>query len=966
MAGQPVVGLAPAGGSPGSGRTVVGLAPSGGGGTSGRTVVGLPGGVAKKGGGGNFFGNLLGDVEHALTGIGPGIVKTGEAVAKDTAYYGTGGDWTHPKGGGAHTLDEVVKPIGKSYAQTYGPLVHGDVGGFLHGVEQHPLGPILDALTAATLGAGGVAKAGSVLAKVGAISDTSRLAHLGEASMLTAPDFAKRAGQVGEDVGFGAGNVPIKETAANPLIQLRQRLVNAGLNKLPAATPGLGSESRVVKALAKEPQTAAARVTVAGQPSTEAFGKLTLPERYAWHLTGQGVTPAEYKAFLAKQGDASPAMLKILDSPKVAELAANPSKNLQAALAEGRAASDNLTRMKVAAGHITEQSAAESPYRLLRLVNGAKVVEPTDAAIAKGLPTGYVDQPGREIPVLAKELAAQGKEQPFYIPHSAETGGRGGLFRNKPPAGFSAPAASGASRQNLGVLASQGRLAFNENPLAREYGKFAAFTEAQKLHDALVTHAAELPDGAALPHNYEFLKVNRGESSAPYTQRVGGQFEHGLDPGTSARMFTREVKDPEILRNAEGRRLVVPSSVKRIVESRQAAAAPSSTLHRLLLEHPTSVWKHMVLGLRPGFFGNITVGNSVLGALQAAPRHGFTSWLNQITPKLEGILGKRVSDATMRDVFPEHITGTFGRSTGFGGGAAGTSKLARGASRAYQGVMPPTIAYENVLRRAMVEGWAKASPEIQAAMKNAGGDVNQALRDVQKTHPQVIQNISKKTFDALGDYNHYNKLERGIKQIIPFYGWDRHIVRSAGRIVGEHPVRADALLNVGAQGHADQQRTLGELPSYMQSDVKLPGLPGFMGPLNGRTPLLDTHALNPFNTLADLAKLPQAVSGKAGGAGSETLSSGLNPIIQALIEQMTGRSLLSGAPIKGNAFANAAANIPQAALIQVLRGKGAPTKPTSLYQTDWQSKLAAFLGIPIKKTNLQTAHYRAATAARGH
>jgi hypothetical protein len=53
-----------------------------------------------------------------------------------------------------------------------------------------------------------------------------------------------------------------------------------------------------------------------------------------------------------------------------------------------------------------------------------------------------------------------------------------------------------------------------------------------------------------------------------------------------------------------------------------------------------------------------------------------------------------------------------------------------------------------------------------------------------------------------------------------------------------------------------------------------------------------------------------------GGTSSEELSSGLNPLAQALIEQATGRSLLSGAPIKQNAFVNAVENIPQVSLVR--------------------------------------------------
>jgi hypothetical protein len=270
--------------------------------------------------------------------------------------------------------------------------------------------------------------------------------------------------------------------------------------------------------------------------------------------------------------------------------------------------------------------------------------------------------------------------------------------------------------------------------------------------------------------------------------------------------------------------------------------------------------------------------------------------------------------------------------------------------------MPATIAYENVLRRAMIEGWAKASPEVRAAMKTSGGDVNAALAKVARSHPQVIQNISKRTFDALGDYSHYNKLEKGVKAILPFYGWDRHIVRSVARLVSEHPARLNALLQVGAQGHADQQQALGDLPSYAQGDVRLPGLPWWMGPLNGRTPVLQTRQWNPFTTFSDLLNIPKALTGQAGGPATEILSSGIGPVIQAIIEQATGRSTLSGAPIKGNAFVHDAGSIPPVGLLEQLLGHGAATKPTSLYQHDLATTLAGFLGVPVKKVAMNTAH----------
>jgi len=52
---------------------------------------------------------------------------------------------------------------------------------------------------------------------------------------------------------------------------------------------------------------------------------------------------------------------------------------------------------------------------------------------------------------------------------------------------------------------------------------------------------------------------------------------------------------------------------------------------------------------------------------------------------------------------------------------------------------------------------------------------------------------------------------------------------------------------------------------------------------------------------------------------------------------------------------NIGKSTPQVALLAQLLGHGAPNKPTNLYQHDFPSMLAAFLGVPVRTTNLNTA-----------
>jgi hypothetical protein len=93
--------------------------------------------------------------------------------------------------------------------------------------------------------------------------------------------------------------------------------------------------------------------------------------------------------------------------------------------------------------------------------------------------------------------------------------------------------------------------------------------------------------------------------------------------------------------------------------------------------------------------------------------------------------------------------------------------------------------------------------------------------------------------------------------------------------------------------------------------------------------------------------------------------------VQALIEQVTGRSLLTGGALPkngpayglGNVPYNIAKNLPQASTIAQALGKGPKSKPTSLYRKDWQTSLAALLGAPAKKT--EPRRRAQARAARG-
>jgi hypothetical protein len=127
------------------------------------------------GGAGGFLGNLGGDIWSATKGLAPGIFNAGKAVVYDATHpftafggFGSAGQ-TQP----SHIYRDIVKPQSQYFKEQYGQ------GNVFNNFYQHPLGPILDLATAASLGAGGIARTGSALSRAGRISPESRLASLG-------------------------------------------------------------------------------------------------------------------------------------------------------------------------------------------------------------------------------------------------------------------------------------------------------------------------------------------------------------------------------------------------------------------------------------------------------------------------------------------------------------------------------------------------------------------------------------------------------------------------------------------------------------------------------------------------------------------------------------------------------------------------------------------------------------------
>jgi hypothetical protein len=179
------------------------------------------------------IGNLGSDIFQAGRYFVPGLYETGKAGLQDS-LLGAALGVNKP---GSQLNEKVIKPTLESYKYMYGPATHGDFGKTLSRMYEHPLQPILDAATVASLGMGSAAKAGGVVARN---AESASLADLGKRmASLTSPE-----GRASMDLGGGV-TVP-RDYGTAPLRRLSQRAYDR-LAGTSAAGPTRFSSERLGK-----------------------------------------------------------------------------------------------------------------------------------------------------------------------------------------------------------------------------------------------------------------------------------------------------------------------------------------------------------------------------------------------------------------------------------------------------------------------------------------------------------------------------------------------------------------------------------------------------------------------------------------------------------------------------------------------------------------------------------------------
>ena len=170
--------------------------------------------------------------------------------------------------------------------------------------------------------------------------------------------------------------------------------------------------------------------------------------------------------------------------------------------------------------------------------------------------------------------------------------------------------------------------------------------------------------------------------------------------------------------------------------------------------------------------------------------------------------------------------------------------------------------------------------------------------------PEFLREVRHGTDMVSGNYRDFTTFERQLRNVVmPFYAWTRHSALFTKRMAQERPLTTNALAWLGNYGY---EKTLehGGLPQWLLESLPMPQ---FLENILNLNPLADNRinlaGVSPVGTFGQtISAASNAAFGKQFGSSQAT--DFLNPYIKAAIEQQTGVSLLTGAPVdKGGVFA---------------------------------------------------------------
>jgi hypothetical protein len=499
--------------------------------------------------------------------------------------------------------------------------------------------------------------------------------------------------------------------------------------------------------------------------------------------------------------------------------------------------------------------------------------------------------------------------------------------------------------------------------------------------EQLSNHAIRVSPQEAEKLNMSHYRLVAANPKAMGDVRDVKSFENNM-ANFASRHTTSSVHDALV---EDGKYLAVH---KRGLASWGIEAQRSSKFLTKLYKYPTQAWKYAVLAARPAYFVNNAVGNTFMAMASLGPMsfaRGLTDAFRQTHGEAAAARALEGADRSLRKLHGDWQDKWYlGVHQGFGQEAMSSLRLhdkipghgrtAQVVKVAEQGLYPITHKVADVfLRRVMVNELMRQEPELRRL--TAEGLSFDKAADRVSADPAIRDRIQEQVNHALGDYHHLNPLEHAIRNFVPFYTWDRAIMRHGVNLALDRSGRAAALAAAGTMGTSQTEKLLGDIPDFMKGLLVLPG-----HGQGGRSRVLSTQGLNPYASIADVLDTAGSLVGVGHAKPSDSIAGQLNPLITGFIESITGQSLLSGAKLPnrsggviGRTVSNTVEALPQIKLLETLIGGEAQPKPNKrtgkktpfLYRKNARAQIAGLLGVPVKELDRARAHDMAAKARGG-
>jgi hypothetical protein len=866
------------------------------------------------GGVGGFLGNLGSDVWSATKGLAPGLWRAGKAVMYDE---------THPWSlfsGGSHMERDLVKPQLNYFKEQYGQ------GNVFKNFYQHPLGPILDVATVASLGAGGVARAGSTLSRAGKISPESRLATLGStrgrAPLI--PDKDASEGVVPTQISRDYSSRPLRkglQVATDKLGELVPPIqkgqiwstTNTGLKK--------GSSIKDSEALQNVKRQVSQLIPV--------LRDLTPEEGQAFDLRVRGISSpqwiAEYENAIKRsqandlpeemganakdfgklvKPDVAQSRLSLSDTTKGLAAGSIKSDALDAALQSYH----NIVNDRIVGNLDPEIASAKSNELRDALTsirgkgeevpqtnNEDQLFQPTIAPseLARGWEW---HEPSRLGKIFGKEEGWRKKQGPFSpsnVTYQNVLQEPFNTYRPNPN-----PLLAGAHRPDLrqfaDLIAKHERDVVDQAYSAKVIDKWALKGKDGEPVTVKSAGEAERKYGSQYTAVHPSAPLHYYQDQTTVADMVSFMSDNGFPvDGPEMTAAIKAVGEDTAMKMTQAARkqnaYVLPKSVVEYQRKIENASKPYDNPIGRLGAKALNIWRTYTLSLMPRWALNTAVGSFMLNSIKGVGPNSY---------RISRQLSKSFMDesGTMQPgVFESSHTGgvNLGNQVGMEllepalqAGKMGTNRVARYGMEKVQ-------AIEDYFRRASFAH--SISREAKLALREngatiAGFEKSRGPRTVDEYRDLILENphlVDK----AVDDVNHFaynfamlGPMERRyIRQIAPFWGWYKFISGVVYKLPLEYPGRSNLLAQIGQMG-TESNAQQGPMPRWLMGNVL--GKTGAAGMLH----YLSTSGINPFSQvfnpaspegIAGIAQLGQAspiIQGILAGFGVDSMSGGSLPV----------------------------------------------------------------------------------------